>query len=356
MIRSCEVDAQSPRRAAPRPAWLRSVVLPLGLSLLCLRSIFHSGYLLQVDIVFGPRPGAVASGISAPLSALEVAAVRVLGGEMAGNVYAVATLFLAGFAPMVLFRRASWYAQCAAGFLGALNPFVYDRLVEGQWHVVIAAAGLFLWLAVWEALQARPGFSRAALSAFCGAAVVSFDPHAIGPLILLTIAGASWTRIWQDRLRLRWTAVSVGLLAFVLLPGVVSFFLARSPGNYSAVRQFTRADFAFFRSTASPDYGLVPNLIGLYGYWGERIGRFPLATGGAAWWPATTALVVAAALWGAWLRRERAWLLLCGVIGLAVSASTALPGGVDAAAWLAARIPAVAAYREPEKWSALWLL
>jgi hypothetical protein len=74
------------------------------------------------------------------------------------------------------------------------------------------------------------------------------------------------------------------------------------------------------------------------------------------WWPLTTALVVAAALLGARLRRDRAWLLLCGVIGLAVSASTALPGGVHAAAWLASHIPAVAAYREPEKWSALWLL
>src|SRR5947208_2255572 len=83
-----------------------------------------------------------------------------------------------------------------AGFLGALNPFVYDRLVEGQWYVVIAAAGLFLWLAAWEALQARPGFRRAALLAVCGAAIVSFDPHSIGPLALLTFVAASWTRIW----------------------------------------------------------------------------------------------------------------------------------------------------------------
>jgi hypothetical protein len=353
--RSIQVNV-APPRAALRAAWLRGVFLPLGLSLLCLRSIFHTGYLLQVDIVFGPRPGPIASGVSAPVSALEVAAVHLLGGDIAGKVYAVGTLFLAGFAPMVLFRRAPWYAQCAAGFLGALNPFVYDRLVEGQWYVIIAAAGLFLWLGAWEALQARPGISRAALLAVCGATIVSFDPHAVGPLVVLMLVGAAWARIWRDRRRLRWTAVSIGLLSLLLLPGVVSFFVGRSPGDYSTVRQFTRADFAFFRSTASPDYGLLPNLVGLYGYWGERIGRFPLATGGAVWWPATTALVVAAALFGAWLRRDRAWLLFCGVIGLAVSASTALPGGVHAAAWLASHIPAVAAYREPEKWSALWLL
>ena len=59
---------------------------------------------------------------------------------------------------------------------------------------------------------------------------------------------------------------------------------------------------------------------------------------------------------GAWLKRYRAWLLLCGVIGLLLSASTALPGGVDAAVWLSSRVPLVSAYREPQKWSALWLL
>jgi hypothetical protein len=350
------VPTRTSATGSSRAAWLRSVVLPLGLSLLCLRSVFHTGYLLQVDIAFGPRPGPVAHGIAAPVSALQAGAVRVLGGEIAGKVYAVTTLFLAGFTPMVLFRRAPWYAQGAAGFLGAMNPFVYDRLVEGQWYVVIAAAGLFLWLGAWEALQARPGPACATLLAVCGAAIVGFDPHTIGPLAVLTLVAAAWGRRRRDPARLRWTAASIGLLVLLLLPGVVSFFLGSSPGEYSAVRQFTRADFAFFRSTSSPDYGLLVNLIGLYGYWGERIGRFPLATGGAVWWPVTTALVVAAALLGAWLRRDRRWLLACGVIGLAMSASTAVPGGVRTAAWLASRIPAVAAYREPEKWSMLWLL
>ena len=57
--------------AAPgRRHWalLRSVVLPLVLSLICLRSLFHDGYLLQVDIVFGPRPGPVLAGFGAPVT------------------------------------------------------------------------------------------------------------------------------------------------------------------------------------------------------------------------------------------------------------------------------------------------
>jgi hypothetical protein len=356
------VSLSSPRAtgiAAPGGshwALLRSVVLPLALALICLRSLFRDGYLLQVDIVFGPRPGPVLAGFGAPVTALQAAAVEVLGGEVTGKIYAVGALFIAGFAPMTLLRRAPWFAQCAAGVLGALNPWVYDRMVEGQWGVVVAAAGLFLWLAVWEALQAHPGLSRAVLLAACSAAIVAFDPHAVGPLAVLTIVAVLWQRLWRDRDRLRWTAASQALFAVLLVYGVAFFFVGGHSGSYENVRQFTRADFQFFRSVASDSYGLVVNLVGLYGYWGERIGRFPLATGGVEWWPLTTIVVLGIALLGAWLRRDRAWLLLGGLLGLLLSMSTALPGGVDAAVWLSSRVPLVSAYREPQKWSALWLL
>ena len=263
-------------RASGRPAGLFSgASLPLVLSLICLRPLFRDGYLLQVDIVFGPRPGPVLPGLGAPVSALQAAAVEMLGGEATGKIYAVGALFLAGFAPMILFRRAPWYAQCAAAVLGVLNPWVYDRMVEGQWGVVVAAAGLFLWLAAWEALQATPGLSYAALLAVCSAAIVAFDPHAVGPVAVLTVVAFVWQRVWRERDRLLWTALSQAMLALLLSYGVVLFFQGGHSGSYENVRQFTRADFAFFRSVASDDYGLLVNLVGLYGYWGEGSGAFP---------------------------------------------------------------------------------
>jgi hypothetical protein len=257
---------------------------------------------------------------------------------------------------MVLLRHSRWFAQTAAGVLGLLNPWVYDRFVEGQWGVLNAAAGLFLWIAAWEELKERPGPWAAALLALCTAAIAAFDPHALGPLAVLAVAAALSIRIWRHRPVLSWSAVSLGFLAVLLTYPVVSFFLDDSRGGYATVRQFTRADFAFFRSVSSDEFGLIPNLIGLYGYWGERIGRFPLANADASWWPIAAAVLVAATLAGAWMRRDRAWLLLCGVVGLAISASTALPGGVDAATSLARHVPLVAAYREPQKWSELWLV
>ena len=51
-------------------------------------------------------------------------------------------------------------AQGPAGWLGALNPFVYDRVMEGQFGVAAGIGAVFLWLAAWAALQESPRMSR----------------------------------------------------------------------------------------------------------------------------------------------------------------------------------------------------
>ncbi len=342
--------------ACRRAGWLRAFGLSLAVSALSLRSLVHGGYLFQVDAVFGPHPGPIPFDFYTPVALLQAAGTELLGGALTGKAYALGALFLAGFAPMVLFRNAVWYAQCAAGLLGALNPWVYERMVEGQWGVVVAAGGLFLWLAAWEALQQEPGPARAVALAGLGAAIAAFDVHTLGLLLTMYMGGAMWARIWRHPIQLRWTLTSLGLLALLLLYGVVAFFTERGSISYAAVHRFGRPDFVAFRSSTSPDYGLLPNLAGLMGYWAERVGRFALPEGGTAWWPVSTLALTCLALAGAWLCRRRAWLLFVGLLGLGISASTSLPGGVDAAVWLSSHLPLLAAYREPEKWSALWLL
>jgi len=337
-------------------ARLRALVIPLIVAAVCLRSLFSPGYLHQVDVSFGPRATGVTWNFYAPVQIFFGALARILGAAVAGRVYAFGALFLAASAPMVLFRRSSWFVQCTAGLLGVLNPFVYDRMVEGQWGVVVAAACLFLWLDAWEEMQARPGIKSAARLSGIGILAVAFDVHAVGFLVLLFVVGGLGRKVWRQPAQLKWTAAAIGLSAGILLYGIIPFFMLHNQTTYSAVQDFGRTDFATFRSVADQQYGLVPNLIGLYGYWGEGLGRFPVANQGAPWWPASAGTLTAAALVGAWLSRRHAWLLLSGILALAVSASSAIPGGIDAATRFAAHVPLIAAYREPQKWSAVWLL
>ena len=212
-------SVQSARVRESTGGWALAGALPLAISLVCLRSFVDDGYLLQVDIVFGPRPGPVPAGLGAPVALLQAAGVELLGGEITGRLYAAGALFLAGFAPMVLLRRAPWYARCVAAFLGALNPWVYDRMVEGQWGVVVAAAGLFLWVAAWEALQASPGARRALVLALTGAGVAAFAPHMLGPIAVLALAGSLFGRDLEGPRAVLWTGASFAMLAVLLSYG-----------------------------------------------------------------------------------------------------------------------------------------
>lgn len=340
--------------ALPRPApvaLVRAVLLPLSITIWCLHSLFGPGYVLQIDAVFGPRMP-LSLSVSAPL----VLVAHIVGGYWAGRLFLGLALFLCGFGPMVLLRRLTWLAQVPAGLLGMLNPFVYDRMVEGQFGVAAGVGAIFLWVAAWESLQDNPRLSSLVFAAMAGWLAVVLDEHTIGPILLLALTSLLWHRVWREPGRLLW-----GLGGFLLLVAALSyalppFFLGHGNGTYYAVQHFSRADLLEFRSTPSPRYGLWVNLLGLYGFWAERLGRIPMVNAGAPWWPLPALILSALALTGAWVARQRSWLLATGLLGLLVAGSTATIPGQEAFLWLMQRLPLVGAYREPEKWSSLWLL
>ena len=343
-------------RARIAPWLLRAAVLSAAVCALCLRSLAGRGYLVQVDATFGPQRPAPSWGFGAPVTLLEDLTSLVVGTATTGRLYVLAALFLCCFMPMFLLRDRPWYAQVAAGLLGALNPWVYARIVEGQWGVVVAAAGLFLWIAAWEQLQERPG-PRSAL----GVAAVTAADAAFSETFLPVIAVAAVIAVlcaprWRSRLHLRWLGATLLATVGFLLYGVVPFLLGQGTRSYAAVERITGADFRTFSATSDGSYGLIPNLVGLHGYWGERTGRFPLLNGGEGWWVLTTGVLAVLACAGALACRRRAWLLAAGVAGIVVSASTATDAGASAATWLAARAPIAGALREPQKFDALWLV
>jgi hypothetical protein len=328
----------------------------LVLAIVCLRSLVGEGYVMQVDRVSGPLPPPLRWNFALPVDLLDRAATLMLGGAWSGRLFVVASLSVCALAPMVLFRDASWPARAFAGFAGALNPWTYDRAADGQWNVAVAAAMLFLWLAAWEALDRRPSVRRAILLSLAAVAAVSFDAHVGGPLVVLTVAGMFSTRAGPGSRRARLVAFSVLLTALLLSYGVVGFFAGHGIASYASVSRYGAADFANFRFQADPSTGLIISALSLHGYWAEAIGRFMRPSGGTAWWPLTSAILLGLVAVGARLDPRRRWLLAPGILGLVLSVSTAIPGTADLAGAAAARFPIVGAYREPEKWASLWLV
>ena len=335
--------------------WLGPLLAGAGISLLCLRSIGGGGYLVQVDAIFGPVTPPLAQGLGAPVGVLLRCLAWAVGWGAAGRFYVVAALALAIALPMLLFPNLPWYARAAVGILGGLNPFVYDRLIEGQWGVVVAAALLFGCLRALESMWSGAGRAPAATLALCGAIAASFSPNFIPMIMVLGIAGLLAQHRWRDRRVVSWSLAAFLGTCLLLSPGLIGFFSGDGPTTYRMVQHVGAPDFTLFATSTSRDFSFL-NLLGLYGYWAERVGRFPPASAGWILWPLSTLLLTAGAVAGAWVSPTRRWLLGVGVLGLAVSASTALPGGVGVATALVRVIPLAGAAREPGKWSALWLL
>ncbi len=336
--------------------WAAAVLPPAILTAISLRLLRQYGYVDQVDAVFGPQPQRLSWALDAPIVLLERGLQLTLGGMAAGKIYAAAAVFLVGFGAMVATRRLPWAARCCAALLATLNPWVYDRVSEGQYGVAAAAGALLLWLAAYDALQSSPRLKEAAGLALATVLVVSLSANFTGILAVLAGAAMIASRPWRDPVRRRWTFIAVGLSAASVLYGVIPFFVQHGPGTYAAVQSFSRADWTAFRPTPDTLYGPVASLAGLYGEWAERTGRIPVATSGNPWWIITSVTLVGLAVAGALGCRRRRWLLVAGVIGVGLSAFTSTSWGLEAAVWLSNHVPLVAAYRDTEKWTALWLV
>ncbi len=326
--------------------------------------VLSSGYVLQVDTTWGPHSPPLQAGFYRLIALLARVGVRTLGGATSGKIYVLAVLVLCAAGPMVALRRHPLWVRALCGAVGVFNPWVYERIVEGQWTVAAAGASLFLWLAAFDHFEERPGPFGAALVALTSAVVVAFSPGFIAMLAILAgsrvafgvhASGKRSADLEDTRERRRWLTVAVLLTTAVLIVGALQFAFGHGAESYERVKTFGAADLKFFRSQGSP-HGLPVRLLGLSGFWAERTGRFEPLDAGAAWWPAAALALCVLVFLGAWMDRARSWLLVAGTIGLVISGSTAIAPARDAVAFVDRHVPVLFGFREPEKFAALWLV
>src|SRR5580700_3160683 len=138
---------------AGRPGARGTVValcVGLALGLLALGPGAGPGYLLSYDMVFVPAPqfNAAVLGISGtlpravPSDAFVAVLARALPADLVQKLVLLAIFVLACAGAARLLSGERLPAQLAAGVLYAWNPFVAERLILGQWALLLGYAGL----------------------------------------------------------------------------------------------------------------------------------------------------------------------------------------------------------------------
>jgi hypothetical protein len=249
----------------------------LLLGLLTLGPGLRPGYLLSYDMVFVPRPPFNAevlgtSGVlprAVPSDVVMAALARALPADVVQKLVLLAIFVLACAGAARLLSRERLPAQLAAGVLYAWNPFMAERLILGQWALLLGYAGLPWVLAA----CAEPGRRLTKRTLLLAAGLL---PAAVGGFAAMSISGlvalpAAVLRRGTARARLITTATTLAVLAALSLPWLIP----------SLTRQVhtSPAGVAAFAARADTPFGTVGSLIALGGAWNAQ--TVPAGYGGA---------------------------------------------------------------------------
>jgi hypothetical protein len=280
------------------------LVLGVGLGLLALGPGLRRGFLLSSDMVVVPREPFTATmfGLAGgppravPSDAVLAVLSRALPSDIAQKLVLLSIFALACSGVAALLGREPWFARLAAGVFYAWNPFVAERLLIGQWALLLGYAGLpwALRAVISGPVSSWRGAGRLGL-ALLPAAAGGFAAMAVSALVVLPAAVLAPGGPAGRRVSSCVTALIVLAVASLpwLIPSMVHPVYADPAG------------IAAFAARADTPFGSLGSLLMLGGIWNAQ--TVPAGYGGA-WSVLWLALVLtAAAGYVVFAARQRRW-------------------------------------------------
>src|SRR6516162_292196 len=359
VIRRAVTAPAAVRRAGTAGPGLAARAAPalagLGLGLLALGPGLRRGFLLSYDMVVVPRQpftpalAGLAGGPprAVPSDAVVAVASRVLPADLVQKLLLLSIFTLACSGAAALLAREPWFARLTVGVFYAWNPFVAERLIIGQWALLLGYAGLPWAL---RAVTAGPvaswrGAGRLGL-ALLPAIAGGFAAMAISALVVLPaaiLARPAGVRQPAGQ-RVRAGATALGVLAVGSLPWLIPALLRPVYADPAGV--------AAFAARADTPFGSIGSLLMLGGMWNAQ--AVPAGYGG--WWSALwLALVLAAgAGYVAFGVRRHRWpgLGVAAVAGLVIAGLGATAPGRDLLRALGSFWPGFAVLRDGQQFIA----
>jgi hypothetical protein len=350
------VDRRSVWRERLNSGWFAALVYAL-LSFAVAGPLLRPGLVLSIDLAQTPRStlspaywGLPAGTNGGSLARLPFDALLRLAGTLgavpiAQKLLLLSIVFLAGLGMHRLAGRRL-PGRFFAGMLYAVNPFVLERLIAGQWFLLLSYA-LIPW-AFAAFLSTFRGDWRAAWRFAAIAAIAGFaDAHMAALLGLLCVVTLI-AHLGRDRAR----ELGPPLLALVLAACASLLWLIPVPDLQELWSHIGHAQLQLYGTFVDPQWGPVLTVVGLGGFWNDPSPGFTAL----ALWPLFALLLFGLAIWGATLASNRRVAIAvgaCGLLGLIAALGTASSVTRPATLWLMDHFPFLRSFRETDKTVAL---
>jgi hypothetical protein len=357
-------------KVGERLVWLQYGIL----ALVILLPVLLPGYILTLDMVFTPHfPWPVEITNTYPLDVALWVLNQLLPGDVVQKIVLFAILILSGVGAHLLVKQllsldrtrqssstslALYITPYFAGLLFAINPFVYARLMAGQWQVLLGYALLPFLVAALFRLLAASSWRVAWLAAAWMLAILSVSVHFVGVLVVLGVLFlvAAVVKYWKHREKALRCIVRMVCAGGVTLIFSSYWLVPALLGNGMIGEVATRADemqFSAFATHGGP-LGPVGEVLRLQGFWAETRQLFLLPQDIMPLWGVAVLLlwvlvgIGAVRLWR--LHRPAALVMIGSIIAGVVLATSPL------LQWLSQLHPLFGGYREPHKFTVLVVL
>ncbi len=321
----------------------------LCLGLLALGPGVGPGYLLSYDMVFVPKPQFTATMLgltgtlprAVPSDAVMTALAQLMPADLVQKLVLLLIFMLACAGAAEFMRGEPSAARLTAGVLFAWNPYVAERLIIGQWALLLGYAGL-PWVAVALTRQWRSRWSWAGWLALAliPAAVGGFEAMCVSGLVAVPCAALAVGQ--TARQRLERTAITLGILAVLSLPWLI-------PSLTRTVHTSALGVDAFAARADTP-FGSLGSLLMLGGAWNSQ--TVPYGYGGPASALWLVVVLIAIACFAILAARRWPGLAAGATVGLLLASAGILGPGRDLLRTLITAWPGFAVLRDGQQFVA----
>jgi hypothetical protein len=343
-----------------RHIWFEYAALTLAIML----PLLLPGYVLTLDMVFTPHtPWPAEFTTTYPLDVLLWLLSQLLPGDVVQKIVLFAILLLSGVGMHLFVReitshkskeRLLEFAAYFAGLFYMINPFIYARLMAGQWLVLLGYALLPFLVRALLRLLYQPSLSATGWVIVWTFAIMTVSVHFSGVVLVLyalfLIVAA--VKYWKKRGEL-WRFTRHLLVASLAVVGLSSYWIIPAMLGHGVGEVATRADetqFSAFATHSGP-LGQVGEVLRLQGFWAEVRELFVLPQNVMPLWGVLMLLVWVFVVVGAvqlWRTNRPVAILTISsiVMGTVLAASPVMQ-------WLSQIVPLLGGYREPHKFTVL---
>jgi hypothetical protein len=337
----------------------------LLLAMLVSETIWHKGYLFLLD--WGISSGDINVTDQSILLMLLVSIGNIIYYGFFQKIILFIILYLLGHGGFLLVTEVIDDTQYisikkAIAYIGGIfmliNPFVYERLIDGQWLVVsgmVCILFMFIFLLRWQNLQQKKDIIFAII---WGSAATMLSIHSIFFVLISVLIFFIIIMLHRKKYNVfMWFFILLCVICIVNLNIILGFILGVSQ-TYQIIEHINEQHFQVFHTITNGYSSIYTNVASLHGYWGENEGRFLSTQENIYIWKPIFFLFSGILFIGLWQGRKKLIIQFFAGLGL-ISYILAL--GIEGVfaeitQLLYEYIPFYIGLREPQKWVSIFVV